>query len=409
MLPAIGNIGPRQLTRSERMKYKNFLPKFAAIQTISRTNKLRCLIRGKPVTATPEEEVRQRVLHWLINKKKWDKSSLKLEKSYKWVSDPGRHRIRSDIELRNNQGQTVVVVECKNSKVPLTKKVEQQAIEYAIKSGAEYIWVTNGDMNEFLKRSDDSTWESINSLEPLGIISNPPSRNLNFPDPTNESEVDLYFMNYPKAEGINQFKDFGKGAARRFTLAVHKVLFDMKMKLPYSYEGVHILENKGTAFRKFSNAGGGYYHTLYSDFLAATEGRVEAMSIAVNRLRNGADRLRLCVGASKSNRVHHALQLDYAKCVWNESKECWHICHNGRMANGKGSGISIDTVFEAVRESGVGHWIVADFDNKKMISLGDLYVAESATSKNSKELLANLLHYGIIRTNLRDACQARKK
>ena len=63
---------------------------------------------------------------------------------------------------------------------------------------------------------------------------------------------------------------------------------------------------------------------------------------------------------------------------------------------------------EAVRESGMDNWIdTYDDDDKEWVHLGSL--AESATWRNSKKLLANLIHYAIIRTNLREADAARRK
>ena len=70
--------------------------------------------RGK--RDTPEERVRQRVLHWLIHDKGWNKENLRLEKSYAWLSDPERTYVRPDIEVLEDDN-VVVVVECKRTRV----------------------------------------------------------------------------------------------------------------------------------------------------------------------------------------------------------------------------------------------------------------------------------------------------
>ena len=54
----------------------NFLPKFDPAVTQG-PNTLQCEIRAA-VSATEEEKVRQRVLHWLIHDKKWPKDNLRL-------------------------------------------------------------------------------------------------------------------------------------------------------------------------------------------------------------------------------------------------------------------------------------------------------------------------------------------
>ena len=61
------------------------------------------------------------------------------------------------------------------------------------------------------------------------------------------------------------------------------MLFGVCKKLPYSHGGVHILEDRGSAWHSFGNRSGGSYHTRYADFMAATQGAVEAVSVAVNR------------------------------------------------------------------------------------------------------------------------------
>ena len=372
---------------------KNFLPVY---QPSVVGKRLQCEVRNKDVRATPEEVVRQRVLHWLIQEHGWDRSKLRLEKSYPWLTSPNRRRIRPDIELLDEDDAVLVVVECKRPEVPLNQRVDDQAIEYAIKSSAPYIWTTNGDSHKFLRHTRSGGWKDVGSLEPLDISFDPPKVKIEFPDVRNDADIARYF----KDLGDPQFQSFEDSWERHFVLAMHKVLFNMPHKLPYSYDGVHVLEDRGTAFHMFTNRGGGAYYSRYRDFFAATQGRVEALSVAVNWsvTDKGNARLALCVGASKVTRVHHALQLIVDQnCEYNESKRYWNIYHNGRMSNIKDA-----VVLDAVREAAVGHWIDTYDDGRQRIHLGKLYAANSATWKKSREFIARLLHYGIIRTNLRE-------
>ena len=80
----------------------NFLPEFHPVVTHGTGDTIQCLVRDKAVRTTPEERVRQRVLHWLIHDKGWRKEDLRLEKSYAWVSDPARtHTARRGARARN--------------------------------------------------------------------------------------------------------------------------------------------------------------------------------------------------------------------------------------------------------------------------------------------------------------------
>lgn len=369
----------------------NFLPDFHPVVTRGTKSNLQCLRRDKAVPKTPEELVRQRVLHWLINDKGWSKNDLRLEKSYKWVSDPSRKRIRTDLELLVD-GKVQVVVECKRGDVPLDEYVDQQAIEYAIKAQPEWIWITNGERHRFRKRSG-STWRPVvNSLvEPLGVLSASPVAKLEIPTDANDERA---VKQYWEAFGDKRFRDGHGRYDCNFVLAVHRVLFSVPKKLPYSHGGVHILEDRGSAWHHFGNPGGGRYYTQYADFIAATQGRVEAVSVAVNLAKSG---LKLCVGVKKPNRTHHALQLDTDKCERDERTKSWRICHNGSMAR-----IKTAKVLEVVGEAQAGRWIRGD-DNAKRIYLGRLPDADTVTWKNSRNFLANLIHYAIIRTNLREA------
>ena len=67
------------------------------------------------------------------------------------MSDPARTRIRSDIELLDAD-EVLVVVECKRGDVPLDERVDEQAIEYALKARARWIWTTNGERHGFFAK-----------------------------------------------------------------------------------------------------------------------------------------------------------------------------------------------------------------------------------------------------------------
>ena len=381
---------------------KNFLPKFRLPET---QGKLRCQFRDRAVRATPEEHVRQRVLHYLIYKK-WTKIHLRLEKKYPWKSDANRRYIRSDIELLDKNGKVLVVIECKHEKVPLSDAVEKQAIEYAIKSRAKYIWVTNGRQHKFfVPDTKHGGWKAVSSIAPLGETYEPPTGRVPFPDVQDTADVGRYL----KEMGLKRLNNLKFSDERDFTLALYKVIFEVvknKKCMPYSHDGVHLLEYTGAAFHYIRNPSGYGPDARYADFVAATRDRVVSVSVAVNMYDVG---IRLSIAISKPGREHHALELDIAKhCRWNEKRQSWHVYHDGAMSRGK-AGVKNAVVLEAVRESGCSHWIKTCDDNKERVFLGELPKVESVSWRNSKKFLANLLHYGIIRTNLREARSKRRE
>ena len=385
----------------------NFLPKFDPAVTHG-PNTLQCEIRGA-VSATEEEKVRQRVLHWLIRDKEWPIDNLRLEHSYKCVGDPERTRIRPDIELLVG-GKVKVVIECKRPDVPLSESVDEQAIMYARKSKAEWIWTTNGDNHRFLKQQGNK-WDPVDRLEPLmeGAAVPLPVKKPDFPDDVNDKAAFKRYVKSLKDRPLQEAGKYLKQNERRVVLAMHRVLFDDKItkKLPYSHGGVHILEDRGSKWRSFSNASDGRFYTRYAEFIAATSGRVETVSLAVspNYINGKYAGLRLCAGVTKPKRSHLALELNVGDvhCPWDEKQRRWKIYHDGRM-----SWISNADVMEAVREAGMENWIDTD-NGKERVYLGYLADATSVTWRKSKKLLANLIHYAIIRTNLREADAARRK
>lgn len=187
-----------------------------------------------------------------------------------------------------------------------------------------------------------------------------------------------------------------------FALAVHKVIYDMSAKLPYSHKGVHLLEDRGVKSLRFSAAGGSW-SGLYRVFLVATEGRVEAAAIGLHPWQTAKiDDVILCVGFIKESRVHHALQLHSTNCDQTK-KQDWSVWHNADMQR-----TPRKTVVEAVVEAGQPHLLGPECEWEKgkwrrRIKLGKLRNPATANWKNTRNFVANLLHYGIIRTNLREA------
>ena len=223
-----------QSMRTQRVSSaSNFLPDVQVAETRTKgRNTVKCLARCYEVPATPEERVRQRVLHWLMNEKAWSKDNLRLEWKYDWISDPGRSHIRPDIELLDEHDgppyhsrsdrSVLVVVECKNEEVPLSEAVYDQAKEYAIKAKARHIWVTNGKEHGFLE-SDGAWWKPIKSIPLLDEEYDPPSAHIVFPD-VHDTEAVADYLHTMNLDELNapELTD-----ERDFALALYKVMFEI--------------------------------------------------------------------------------------------------------------------------------------------------------------------------------------
>jgi predicted type IV restriction endonuclease len=99
-----------------------------------------CIIRKKYLVLTPEEIVRQLILHYLIEEKGYLKSRIRAEKGLE-VNTMIR---RSDILVFNKALEPVLLVECKSAKVKVDDKVFHQIAQYNMTLKVPYLLVTNG-------------------------------------------------------------------------------------------------------------------------------------------------------------------------------------------------------------------------------------------------------------------------
>ena len=356
---------------------------------------LRCKYRGKLVAATPEEVVRQRVLRHLVDMAKWPLQLIDVEFTQHLAS--GRTR-RPDILLFNEKAEPSVIVECKRPEIPLDQSVFSQAEKYANKERAEKIWLTNGTDN-LLYRKVRGDWKLLRRLGRLKIIGDVPPTPDHLPDYNSRGAIEDYWQGQAGLAHLAQKEYAG---VCDFALAVHKVIYDMPVKLPYSHKGVHLLEDRGVKPMRFNTPGGSWWG-LYRIFLVATEGRVEAAAIGLHPWQSTkADDVILCVGFVKEGRKHHALQLHFKNC--DREKEDWRVWHDASMG---GRSIPQATVVNAVVEAGQTHLLGPEWAEKgkwgRRIKLGRLRNPTTANWRNTRNFVANLLHYGIIRTNLREA------
>lgn len=99
-----------------------------------------CIVRKKTLVLTPEEWVRQHMIHYLINDKNVPIGLIAAEMPLK-VNDLDR---RCDVVVFDRSGRPVMIVECKAPEVGLDEKVFQQIAHYNFSLGVDLLMVTNG-------------------------------------------------------------------------------------------------------------------------------------------------------------------------------------------------------------------------------------------------------------------------
>jgi hypothetical protein len=96
--------------------------------------------RKKYVVLTPEEWVRQHVLHYLTEVKKYPASLISLEKILK-INGLTR---RYDLIARSPSGKVLLMVECKAPEIKINQEVFDQIARYNLSLNADLLMVTNG-------------------------------------------------------------------------------------------------------------------------------------------------------------------------------------------------------------------------------------------------------------------------
>lgn len=98
------------------------------------------IARNRYVALTPEEWVRQHVLHHLHFELGYPLELIQVEGA---ITLNGMTR-RCDIVVYDQQVRPFIIVECKKESVPLTQKVLDQACRYNLVLQVPYLCITNG-------------------------------------------------------------------------------------------------------------------------------------------------------------------------------------------------------------------------------------------------------------------------
>ncbi len=106
-------------------------------------------IRKKFILLTPEEWVRQHVIQFLLQNKKYPKSLINVEKLIK-INDLNK---RYDGVVFQPNGEIFLLIECKAPEVPISQHTFDQIARYNLVLKAKYLMVTNG-LNHYFCQMD---------------------------------------------------------------------------------------------------------------------------------------------------------------------------------------------------------------------------------------------------------------
>ena len=112
-----------------------------------------CDWRHKWVRLTPEEWVRQQLLHQLVEQLEYPASLIAVETAI----TIGEVSKRCDAVVYDRTMQPLLLIECKAETVPLTQKTLDQAVTYNRKLNVPYVLLCNGVQTIFINGTNSNS------------------------------------------------------------------------------------------------------------------------------------------------------------------------------------------------------------------------------------------------------------
>ena len=112
-----------------------------------------CVWRHRWVRLTPEEWVRQQLLHRMVEQLGYPASLIAVEVAI----TVGEVHKRCDAVVYDASLQPLLLIECKAETVPLTQKTLDQAITYNRKLNVPFLLLHNGPQSIFVTLNPDGT------------------------------------------------------------------------------------------------------------------------------------------------------------------------------------------------------------------------------------------------------------
>jgi len=110
-------------------------------------------VRKKYVALTPEEWVRQHLIHYLVSQKDYPATLISVETPLKYACVEKR----SDVLVSNRNGQPLMLAECKAPEVAIIQKAFEQIAVYNLTIQAPCLMLTNGLRHYCLTTATDNS------------------------------------------------------------------------------------------------------------------------------------------------------------------------------------------------------------------------------------------------------------
>lgn len=353
--------------------------------------------------ATPEEEIRQRVVEFLFDKMKIPYQAMETEIPVSYFVPGGRGRMDIVVYgICNEQRRPIMVVECKAASICLTEEVYLQAKGYSEIIDIPILMVTNGadagilawnyEKEEYEAILEFPTYEELCSPETIQTI-----------PLTEEPYERQHYLDLFKNEVIDQeilYGTFVGEDCKRDYVPYIVNLAEGLLDTSHCIQEMDLLEYKfqkdgGLRYTTFGNTSGGSYPGLYRYFLIEDKkGDTQIISITVAGCVNG--RSLLIVAIDDMDKHHNSLQLSIEHYSDRKDK-CVHFWHDGTLTVGKKGKAKKQDVLDYVQMNSA-----LTVENEQII-LGqlDMSALVYVDSEDMKDFIKNLILYALVRDEFR--------
>lgn len=303
-------------------------------------------IRKKSIQMTPEEEVRQKTISFLIKQMHVPKQMIRTEESLRHYQCESKRRADIIVEgfrEKSNECIPLAVVECKAQSVSLLNEyITWQAMDYADMLGCDYVFLTNG-YNMRVAKWDGKLYQWLADIPTYEDLCAGAYTAL-------EKNTDFARTAFGKwNDGIQErydYNEFGKDTPQYllpFLVNFHDCLLDTSRTLPKKkYELFELKQDLGTIEWASGNASGGQFNGLYRAFEVIYKRKHYVVSFGFSSYttwsRLEESHTALCVGVELNGKRHHSAQIvmdKYLRCTNDQ----FTLVHDGRIAVGNvGSG-----------------------------------------------------------------------
>lgn len=364
-------------------------------------------IREKFIEITPEETVRQQLIHYLLTELAVPKRMIRSEIHLSHYGVSSRRRADVVIHACDDDGilRPVALIECKAPGVLLGETAAEQMFLYCDEIGCDYCMMSNGhDCFSYRYDNDKDLYVQISKLPVYSDLLADKYETFEpgeMPDRIQWNRIPQFLKENlsPDFYDISMQTDFDLACAA-FNLL--EGLLDPRHQLPLLHNSMFsVKKDLGVIMKSFGNASGGIFSGPYRSFLIDHNGQNQVISFGFSTYQtyNRPDLIKtsLNIGVESVSVSHHSLQLIFDDNVICNA-DAVHFYHHGKIAvgnigSGKTSGLrelvekrKPDFIFDK-------RFYFGAIQNNRNWNLDDPEVAA---------LLENLMIYALIRDEYRN-------